>query len=114
MSGLRVEYTLGAWRELKGSYLWIKERSPQGAEKWRNDQARGLRKAYSPRSAGFPRLREPRFRSVLLLSFTPVGVRHAQEQMKMIIHQAKRQHLHPQQILVGTDGFQQKVLNFRI
>ena len=37
MSRLRVEYTLGAWRELKDTYLWIKERSPQGAEKWRDE-----------------------------------------------------------------------------
>ena len=37
MSGFRVEYTPGAWRELKDNYLWIKERSPQGAEKWRNE-----------------------------------------------------------------------------
>lgn len=37
MNRLRVEYTLGARRELKDSYLWIKERSPQGAGKWRNE-----------------------------------------------------------------------------
>lgn len=37
MSGYRVEYTIGAEREIEDSYLWIKERAPQAAEKWREE-----------------------------------------------------------------------------
>ncbi|MDZ4287705.1 MAG: type II toxin-antitoxin system RelE/ParE family toxin [Prosthecobacter sp.] len=37
MSSLRVEYTSGAQKEIEESYVWIKERAPQAAEKWRDE-----------------------------------------------------------------------------
>ncbi len=37
MSKFRIEYTFGAEKEIVESYLWIKEQSPQAAEKWRED-----------------------------------------------------------------------------
>jgi|GEM_PF-842974 plasmid stabilization system protein ParE len=37
MSGYVVEYTSGAEREIIESYLWIKERAPRSAEKWREE-----------------------------------------------------------------------------
>ncbi len=33
----RVEYSLNAQREIEESYLWIKERAPQAAAKWRDE-----------------------------------------------------------------------------
>ena len=73
MSRLRVEYTLGARRELKDSYLWIKERSPQGAEKWRNELLEAiealadhpLRWPVAPENDRFPR----EIREIRLLLF---------------------------------------------
>jgi plasmid stabilization system protein ParE len=37
MSGYVVEYTAGAEREIIESYLWIRERAPGAAEKWREE-----------------------------------------------------------------------------
>jgi plasmid stabilization system protein ParE len=37
MNDFELEYTLGAQAEIEDAYRWIKERSPQGAAKWRED-----------------------------------------------------------------------------
>ena len=37
MSVHRLEYTIGAQAEIEDAYLWIKDRSLQGAAKWRDD-----------------------------------------------------------------------------
>ena len=37
MSGFHVAYTLSAQQEIEDSYLWISERAPRAAEKWRED-----------------------------------------------------------------------------
>ncbi|TLD70330.1 type II toxin-antitoxin system RelE/ParE family toxin [Phragmitibacter flavus] len=37
MSDHRVEYTFGALAEIEEIYLWIKERAPNAAAKWRDD-----------------------------------------------------------------------------
>lgn len=33
----RLEYTLNAQTEIEDSFLWIKERAPMAAEKWRDE-----------------------------------------------------------------------------
>ena len=37
MRKFRIEYTAGAIQELEEKYLWIKERAPMAAEKWREE-----------------------------------------------------------------------------
>jgi len=37
MSDFQVEYAVGAQREIEDSYLWIRDRAPRAAEKWRED-----------------------------------------------------------------------------
>lgn len=37
MSGYGVSYTTGAEDEITEAYLWIKERMPKAAEKWREE-----------------------------------------------------------------------------
>jgi len=67
----RVEYTLHAQGEIEDSYLWIKERAPQAAEKWRDELIgkveeladNPLRHPVAPESDKFPReIRQMLFR----------------------------------------------------
>jgi plasmid stabilization system protein ParE len=59
---LRLEYTLNAQTEIEDSYLWIKERAPMAAEKWRDEligKIQGLaenprRHPLAPESGKFP------------------------------------------------------------
>ncbi|MCW0219253.1 MAG: type II toxin-antitoxin system RelE/ParE family toxin [Prosthecobacter sp.] len=58
-----VEYSLHAQSELVESYLWIKERSPMAADKWRDElidkveelSENPLRYPVAPESEKFPR-----------------------------------------------------------
>lgn len=60
----RVEYTLHAQSEIADSYLWIRERAPQAAEKWREELIgkveeladNPLRHPVAPESEKFPRV----------------------------------------------------------
>ena len=57
-----VEYTLNAQTEVEDAYLWIRERAPAAAEKWREELiskieilgANPLRHSRAPESSRFP------------------------------------------------------------
>lgn len=66
-----VEYTLNAQREIEESFLWIQERAPRAAEKWRDEligkvEALAVNPHFhpvAPESSRFPReIRQMLFR----------------------------------------------------